>query len=234
MNLQLTSSRGMRLPQVGSSFGAQLGRRDHHIDRSAAPRLVVHVCPLDEGGYDEGQAYWGLRQPGVFLWRAVDEELSVEFFFEASTRVSALKIVHASYPNGVIVETPRQRWTEEFVIGYVRTAFAGASYSDPASGGEEIALIGCPVAHQTEAVMREDCVAFISTNEASMSAALASGEYAATSAGADFWFTRSGDGTGFRDRKEVPADIAEALTLAAIESGVRDLYLGEDGCVYQA
>lgn len=234
MNLQLKSSCGMRLSHVGSHRGAPMGRRDHNIDRTAVPQLVVHICPLDEGGYDEGGAYWGVRQQGVFLWRAVDEEMGVELYFDASSRASALKIVLDSYPNAVVLETPRQRWAEEFVIGYVRTAFATASYSDPASGGEEVALSNCVVAEETEAEMREDCAAFIKANEASLRAALASGEYAATTAGADFWLTRSGDGTGYWDRNEVPADIAKALTRASQKSGVRDLYLGEDGRVYQA
>ena len=234
MNLQSTSSVGMRLSHVGGYRGAPMGRGESHINRNAAVQLVVHVCPLDEGGYDEGGAYWGVRRPGEYLWRAVDETTGVEFYFDASGRIPALEIVHDAYPNAVVVETPAQRWTEEFVIGYVRAAFALSSCSDPTSPGEEIALQTCPVAEETEAAMRADCVAFITANAASLTAALASGAYAATTAGADFWLTRSGDGTGYWDRDDIAADIAEALTSAAREAGVRDLYLGDDGRVYQA
>lgn len=51
--------------------------------------------------------------------------------------------------------------------------------------------------------------------------------------GHDFWLTRNGHGVGFWDRG-YPKAISDALTQAAEAEGTRDLYIGDDGKIYQA
>lgn len=50
-------------------------------------------------------------------------------------------------------------------------------------------------------------------------------------AGHDFWLTRNGHGAGFWDRGL--GELGERLTRAAKVYGSRDLYLGDDGLIYQ-
>lgn len=60
-------------------------------------------------------------------------------------------------------------------------------------------------------------------------------KYEAVQAGRDFWFTRNGHGVGFWDRDELKADgLGDALTTASHGYTARDLYLGDDGKVYQS
>lgn len=51
--------------------------------------------------------------------------------------------------------------------------------------------------------------------------------------GHDYWLTRNGHGAGFWDRG-YPRIISEGLTKAAKADGSRDLYVGDDGLIYQA
>lgn len=52
-------------------------------------------------------------------------------------------------------------------------------------------------------------------------------------AGADFWFTRNGHGTGFWDREDAYGkDNAARLTDIAHQFGEIEPYLGDDGLVY--
>ena len=51
--------------------------------------------------------------------------------------------------------------------------------------------------------------------------------------GHDFWLTRNHHGTGFWDRG-YPDALGDALTEAAHCESQRDLYIGDDGKIYQA
>lgn len=62
--------------------------------------------------------------------------------------------------------------------------------------------------------------------------------------GHDFWLTRNGHGAGYWAREELdiplnranfgPGNLRDGLTEAAKAAGSRDLYVGDDGLVYQA
>lgn len=51
--------------------------------------------------------------------------------------------------------------------------------------------------------------------------------------GHDFWLTRNNHGAGFWDRG-YPLGLGDVLTVAAHAEGSRDLYVGDDGRIYQA
>jgi hypothetical protein len=48
----------------------------------------------------------------------------------------------------------------------------------------------------------------------------------------DFWLTRNRHGSGFWDG-DWPAAVGERLTVAAHKAGERNLYVGDDGRIYQ-
>ena len=53
----------------------------------------------------------------------------------------------------------------------------------------------------------------------------------AEKSGHDFWLTRNGHGTGYWDRGLGP--VGDKLTKAAETFGTSDLYVGDDGLIYQ-
>lgn len=81
---------------------------------------------------------------------------------------------------------------------------------------------------KTLAKMHEDVEAFVSANRADLHRSAL--DYAQI--GHDFWLTRNGHGSGFWDRGI--GAVGDRLTAAAKAWGSADLYLGDDGLVYQA
>lgn len=77
------------------------------------------------------------------------------------------------------------------------------------------------------AQMVEDCEAFQADNAAD----IATGDV--ERAGHDFWLTRNRHGAGFWDG-DWPEDVGRRLTDAAHACGSVDLYVGDDGLVYQS
>lgn len=216
------------LTEVSSARGAPMGRRDTHGDHDAPIQLVVHHLPFVDGDYDAGGAYWGA---GVPLWRAVEPDGDVEFFLRAKDRWEALEAVREEYPNVEIVDTPRDLWFEDFVQGYEEAALWS---STDVVNGEDVHLdAGYEVAEQTKAQFREDCVSFCDFAEPQLLAAIAVNSYTAERAGHDFWLTRAGHGCGYWDRRELPQGIRDSLTESARNAGSRDLYVGDDGAIYQ-
>ena len=50
--------------QVGSIYGAPMGRHENRIPSNLPPRSVrLYRVRLNRGGYDDGGAYWGTGQP---------------------------------------------------------------------------------------------------------------------------------------------------------------------------
>jgi len=75
----------------------------------------------------------------------------------------------------------------------------------------------------------EDCERFERENEALLEKAFAMG-YKESSVGYDLFLTRNGHGFGFWDRDL--ADIGDELTTACEKMGEFDLYIGDDGKLY--
>lgn len=77
-------------------------------------------------------------------------------------------------------------------------------------------------------VMRDDCADFIRQAGADLR------EYTdrtGCAGGYDFWLTRNGHGVGFWDRG-LDA-LGDRLTAISEQAGARDLYIGDDGLIYQ-
>jgi hypothetical protein len=213
-----------------------MGRTEHHTDRDTPVKLIVHVLPFVDGDYDEGGAYWG--GAGEPVWRALEPDGDVEFFLRAKDRWEALAQVREQYPNATIVDTPRERWFEEFVMGYETAALWSSTGTDPTlpEGEQEVeGMEGYELAPETAAAFREECKDFCDFAEPQLLAAMQINGYSPGRAGHDFWLTRCGHGAGYWDRDELEAEgLGEKLTAAADSAGSRDLYIGDDGLVYQS
>jgi hypothetical protein len=214
----------VKLSEVSSRYGAPMGRRDTHGDRDDSINLIVHHCPFVDGDYDEGGAYWGAGEP---LWRAISQEATVEFFFRAKDRRTAVEHVREQYPHCEILPTPRERWFEEFVMGYETAALWSSS------DGDHESLEEFELDDETKAKFRKECAKFCDAAQVHLVAAMERKGYSATRAGHDFWLTRCGHGTGYWDRDELTQELKDALTQASKAAGERNLYLGDDGLVYQ-
>jgi hypothetical protein len=214
----------MRLSEVSRAYGAPMGRPEHYRpDRKKPIRLIVHHCPFVDGDYDEGGAYWGAGTP---LWRAVEIEGDTEFFVRATDWHDAHDQVYAQYPNAEIVDTPRERWFEEFVMAYIECALWSSTQLNCDDNLEGELLAPC-----TETQMREDCKDFVEANELVLVDAMRREGYDAEYAGHDFWLTRNHHGAGYWDRGL--GAVGRKLTEAAHVYGEASLYLGDDGLVYQ-
>lgn len=202
-----------------------MGRSNFHQldDGDPKPKFIVHVCPLDDGGYDEGGAYWGARKDEHHVWRAVATEAEVEFFFDSTTRKEAIRHVKGLYPSAEILDTPFARFLEEFVLAYIEAAH----FTEDEQLGDDAGSL--QLAADAESVIREECEKFATENEALLRSACANGKYTASQAGQDFWLNRNGHGSGFWDRDELPDDISEALSDASRAAGERSLYIDDAG-----
>lgn len=80
---------------------------------------------------------------------------------------------------------------------------------------------------ETLAKMREDVADFVNANEADL---VLSGQSEAM-IGHDFWLTRNGHGAGFWDRSL--GEVGDRLTAACKPYSGVDLYVGDDGKIYQ-
>ncbi len=65
------------VPPVGAKYGAPMGRMSGSLDHDG-PWKAEPVA-LDEGGYDAGGAYWGLRPAGQSLFAVQDGMGNVAF-----------------------------------------------------------------------------------------------------------------------------------------------------------
>lgn len=94
------------------------------------------------------------------------------------------------------------------------------------------------------AAMQADCAAFWNANADTIlcdgapqardfDSAASESERIAAMAGHDFWLTRCGHGAGFWDG-DWPEPAATLLDIASKAAGSRDLYIGDDGMIYQA
>jgi hypothetical protein len=82
--------------------------------------------------------------------------------------------------------------------------------------------------------MRDECRDFMRLARSSLRAATNRDGYTWERAGHDFWLTRNHHGAGFWDRGELDArGIGKRLTDHAHSYGGVDLYVGDDGRIYQ-
>jgi hypothetical protein len=75
-----------QLPKVNCAYGAPMGRNSYGLIQNCEPRTVrLFRVNLDQGGYDDGGAYWGTGEP---IYCATDD---ADFFntVRASNRAHA-------------------------------------------------------------------------------------------------------------------------------------------------
>jgi len=82
------------LPDVSSRFGAPMGRRSCDQDpEDPTRRVYLYRLRFQDGGYDEGGAYWGSP---ANVYRAVSECGNLELYVRASSRADAMRAVRKS------------------------------------------------------------------------------------------------------------------------------------------
>jgi hypothetical protein len=84
-----------RLPDVSSKFGAPMGRGSAHSTEAQSPKLRMARVRLDNGGYDNGGAYWGHGEP---LYHVESENGEIDYFVRGYDRERAKREVRAKYP----------------------------------------------------------------------------------------------------------------------------------------
>jgi hypothetical protein len=92
-----------KLSDASSKYGAPMGRSDtvHPGDADEAASIELQRVELDEGGYDDGGAYWGVGQPLYLALITVDGEQG-SLFFRANSPAAARTHVMRLYPNATI------------------------------------------------------------------------------------------------------------------------------------
>ena len=111
----------------------------------------------------------------------------------------------------------------EFLIAYIEAALWSSTdgQDEPLDHNYRTS----DLADETFQKMDEDCALFIDENWEDISLRW-------RDAGHDFWLTRNGHGCGFWDG-DWPEDAGERLTASAERFGEVDLYVGDDGKIYQ-
>jgi hypothetical protein len=64
-------------PEVSSKYGAPMGRQSDRLDPDGT--FKASIVDLDDGGYDNGGAYWGLRPGTVQLYAVQDGAGNIAF-----------------------------------------------------------------------------------------------------------------------------------------------------------
>lgn len=126
---------------------------------------------------------------------------------------------------------------KELTRGYITAAL----WSSTGDDGEPLDATHGPedLAPETRATMEKDCLEFMGQGNRidleiyeDQRAIPVDAEYTASDcAGHDFWLTRNGHGAGFWDRDL--GELGDRLTSAANKFGEANLYIGDDGKVYQ-
>lgn len=132
--------------------------------------------------------------------------------------------------------TERVRELDEFTRAYIDCALwsshVGPYYAEENDCAEDTSLESAgfsadDLAPCTLDTIIEECAVFQARNVATLERA---GDDEQN--GHDYWLTRNRHGAGFWDRG-YPQSIADTLTKAAHADGSRDLYVGDDGLIYQ-
>lgn len=121
--------------------------------------------------------------------------------------------------------------TDQFLADYIACALWSSHDESDESGGQPFDASYGPndLAPETLAIMTAECRDFELANWDDLQAYEARTSYTGAP---DFWLTRNGYGAGFWDRGL--GELGNRLTQAAHDAGERDLYLGDDGRIYQS
>lgn len=123
----------------------------------------------------------------------------------------------------------------EFFDAYVEAALWSSTYETPDREDNPMDDGEHELAQETRDAMLKDCADFLAYCGASGLDPVPDyhcPEYGnAEKSGHDFWLTRNGHGCGYWDRGL--GDVGDALSDAAATFGGADLYVGDDGLIYQ-
>jgi hypothetical protein len=127
----------------------------------------------------------------------------------------------------------RARTGDFFLDSYIETALWSSNDESTPQGGEPIDKNYGPqdLALETVEAMREDCEAFQNNNQELINRAVTEDGASFPQVAHDFWLTRNGHGAGFWDG-DYPITGNE-LTKASKVFGEANLYIGDDGMIYQ-
>jgi hypothetical protein len=117
---------------------------------------------------------------------------------------------------------------EDFFSGYITAALWSSMDDDGNSMSEGYSEDDIDA--ETLLTMQEDCARFMRENATDLAKMAAMTSATMGDLGYDFWLTRNGHGAGFWDRGA--GEIGERLSAAACAYGCIDLYIGDDGKIY--
>lgn len=81
---------GKQFEMCDVSRGAPMGRSSYGLIQNCEEKDIrLFKVELDSGGYDDGAAYWGIRQYGRSLYCALSESGEYRQFVDASSRFHA-------------------------------------------------------------------------------------------------------------------------------------------------
>jgi len=123
---------------------------------------------------------------------------------------------------------------DDFTKAYIICALWSTNDESDDSGGDPLDQNYEPEDIDPDTLNRmvEDCQQFQRENSGDL-ALYASPEWTpAELGGHDFWLTRNGYGAGFWDRDCLPEEAGKRLTEASEKFGEFDLYVGDDGVIY--
>lgn len=220
------------LRPLSCKFGAPMGRADNiPDDYSTVKEIHLSFVPFVDGDYDAGGAYWGGGKDVKSLfcaWGESDTE-QAEIYFRAAGYSDAVEQVKAAFPNARVINAG----LSDFARAYVEAALWSSTDEDgnpldDANGINDIAP-------DSLAVMVKEADEFARMNRADIDLACLSD----SRAGHCFWLDRCGRGSGFWDEKDHHSPDSEVsacnrLSDASRECGQRDLYVGDDGKIYQS
>lgn len=214
----------MTLSKACSQYGADMGRRSTPCPEDFSGTFSALEVFLDDGGYDEGGAYWG-RVEGSALWRisAETEEEQVEQWHRAKDFAALQAHIQRAYPLATVVKEIGEDRLNQFVAQYERAALW--SSTDDQGRPLDDGSLEYEIAEEALAVFRKDCERFLQQADALTC------DESDSDLAHDFWLTRNGHGAGFWDG-DYPKELGEKLTDISKTFGECDLYVGDDKRVY--
>lgn len=132
--------------------------------------------------------------------------------------------------------TPAIEVPEAFLEAYITAALWSSTYEDADGDTQNMDDGEYDLAEETRTAMRRDCEEWFRHCQQSDLPPVPEyddPEYSDDEkSGHDLWLTRNGHGAGYWDRDL--GELGDKLTEAAEALGGRDLYVGDDGHIYQS
>ncbi|WP_327211010.1 hypothetical protein [Rhizobium leguminosarum] len=226
------------LSEVGSRYGAQMGRSDNVVNKDHPIKFEVARLEWVDGDYDQGGAYWGRTfednrtgRGSDYIFRFEGEaDDEIEWMFVRAKTVAAAKAqVVATYPNATFSNAVD---LDSVVAGYKEAAVFFTTFEkggEDEEDSEEVDGADYELSEDAERHFTAECTAFVQANADLIEAAMAR-DMDGSLIGHNFWLSRSGSGTGFWDRGL--GELGDHLHEAAKQFGEDYLYIGDDDLIH--